>query len=115
MSYPRVNKLDIKKKELMIITLFVLGCIVDHTTTLYGLELPNIIESNPFVLRMITAGVWNVIEVAIILLGTASAYVILRDNSKELVTLSMAALGSVGVVRMYAGYLNITLILGIIS
>ena len=107
--------MDIKKKDLMIITLFVLGCIVDHTTTLYGLQLPNIIESNPLVLRMITAGIWNVIEVAIILLGTASAFAILRDNSKELETLSMATLGSVGVVRMYAGYLNITLILSIIS
>ncbi len=107
--------MNIKKKELTIITLFVLGCIVDHTTTLYGLELPNIIESNSFVLRMINAGVWNVLEVVLILLGTASAYAILRDNSKELVTLSMVALGSVGVVRMYAGYMNITLILGIIS
>ncbi len=107
--------MDIKKKDLMIITLFVLGCIVDHTTTLYGLKHPNIIESNPFVLRMITAGVWNIIEAAIILLGTASAFAILRDNSKELATLSLTALGSVGVVRMYAGYLNITLMLSIIS
>ena len=107
--------MDIKKKELIIITLFVLGCIIDHTTTLYGLKLPNIIESNPFVLWMITAGVWNVIEVAIILLGTAYAFAILRWNSKEQIALLLTALGSVGIVRMYAGYLNITLILSIIS
>jgi hypothetical protein len=107
--------MDIKNRELIIITLFVLGCIVDHITTLYGLKLPTITESNPFVLWMITAGVWNVIEVAIMLLGTASAFAIMRDNSKGLVSLSLVALGSVGIVRMYAGYLNITLILSIIS
>ncbi len=107
--------MDIRKRELTIITLFVLGSIVDHITTYYGLKLPSIVESNPLVIQMIRAGIWNIFEFALIITGAASAFVILRDNSKELVSLSMAALGSVGIIRMYAGLLNIILISNIIS
>ncbi|MBC8223504.1 hypothetical protein H8E65_02875 [Candidatus Bathyarchaeota archaeon] len=107
--------MDIRKRELAIITLFVLGCIVDHITTYYGLKLPSIIESNPLVIELINAGIWNLFELAIIITGAGSAFVILLDSSKELVLLSMAALGSVGIIRMYAGLLNIILISNIIS
>ncbi len=107
--------MNIRKRELIIIALFVLGSTVDHITTYYGLKLPSVIESNPLVLQMIGAGIWNLFEIALILTGVGSAFVILRENSKELVSLSMAALGSVGVIRMYAGALNIILISNIIS
>ena len=107
--------MDIRKRELAIITLFVLGCIVDHITTYYGLKLPSIIELNPLVIQMISAGIWNLFEFALIVTGAGSAFVILLDNSKELVSLAMAALGSVGIIRMYAGLLNIILISNIIS
>ena len=107
--------MDIRKRELTIIALFVLGSLVDHTTTYYGLKLPSIIESNPLVIQMIGAGIWNLFEAALIITGVGSAFVILRDNSRELVSLLMAALGSVGIIRMYAGVLNILLISNIIS
>ncbi len=107
--------MEIRKRELAIITLFILGCIVDHITTYYGLKLPSIIESNPLVIQMISASIWDLFEFTIIVTGAGSAFVILRDNSKELVSLSMAALGSVGIIRMYAGLLNIILISNIIS
>ena len=107
--------MEIRKRELAIITLFVLGCIVDHITTYYGLKLPSIIESNPLVIQMIGAGIWNPFEIALIVTGVGSAFVILLDNSRELVSLSMAALGSVGIIRMYAGVINIILISNIIS
>ena len=106
--------MDIRKRELTIITLFVLGCIVDHITTYYGLKLPFIIESKTIVIQMIGAGIWNLFEFALILMGAGSAFLILWDNSKELVSLSMVALGSVGIIRMYAGLLNIILITNII-
>ena len=101
--------MEIRKRELIVITLFVLGSIVDHTTTYYGLKLPSIVESYPLVIQMIGAGIWNIFEIALILTGVGSAFVILRENSGELVSLSMAGLGSVGVIRMYAGVLNIAL------
>ena len=107
--------MDIRKRELAIVTLFVLGCIVDHTTTYYGLKLPSVIETNPLVTRMISAGIWNLFEIALMVTGAGSAFVILMDNSRELLLLSMAALGSVGIIRMYAGLLNIILISNIIS
>jgi hypothetical protein len=107
--------MEIRKREFTVIFLFVLGCIVDHTTTYYGLKLPTIIESNPLVIQMINAGIWNLFEAVLIMLGAGSAFAILRDNSRELVLLSMVALGSVGVIRMYAGLLNIILISSIIS
>jgi len=107
--------MEIRKRELIFITLFVLGSIVDHTTTYYGLKLPSIIESNPFVIQMIGAGIWNLFEIVLILAGVGSAFVILWDNSKELVSFSMVGLGSVGIIRMYAGVLNIILISNIIN
>ncbi len=107
--------MDIRKRELAIITLFVLGCIVDHITTYYGLKLPSIVESNPLVIQMIDAGIWNLFEIVLILTGVGSAFVILRDNSKELMSFSMVGLGSVGIIRMYAGLLNIILISNIIN
>jgi hypothetical protein len=106
--------MEIRKRELTIIILFVLGCTVDHITTYYGLKIPSIIESNPLVIQLIGAGIWNIFEIALIILGAGSAFMILRDNSRELVSLAMTALGSVGVIRMYAGVLNIILISNII-
>jgi len=102
--------MEIRKRELTIITLFVLGCIVDHITTLYGLKLPSIVELNPFVTQMIRAGIWDLFEIALIISGAGSAFVIVLDSSKQLVSLLMAALGSVGIIRMYVGLLNIILI-----
>jgi hypothetical protein len=107
--------MEIRKRELAIITLFVLGCIVDHIITYYGLKIPSIIESNPLVIQMIGSGIWNLFELVLILTGAGSAFVILRDNSRELVSLSMVGLGSVGIIRMYAGVLNIILVSNIIS
>jgi hypothetical protein len=102
--------MDIRKRELTIIALFVLGCIVDHITTLYGLKLPSIVELNPFVTQMIGAGIWDLFEIVVIIAGLGSAFMILLDNSKQLVSLLMASLGSVGIIRMYAGLSNIILI-----
>jgi len=107
--------MNIRKRELTIITLFVLGCIFDHITTYYGLKFPSIIESNPLVIQMIGTGIWNLFEIALMATGVGSAFVILWDNSRKLVSLSMAGLGSVGIIRMYAGMLNIILISNIIS
>jgi hypothetical protein len=107
--------MEIRKRELTVITIFVLGCILDHITTYYGLKLPTIVESNPLVIQMINAGIWNLFEATLIVLGAGSAFAILRENSRKLLSLSMMALGSVGVIRMYAGLLNIILISNIIS
>jgi predicted Kef-type K+ transport protein len=107
--------MEIRKRELTIIALFVLGSIVDHITTYYGLKLLYIIESNPLVALMISVGIWNIFEIALILTGAGFAFMILRNNSKELISLSMTSLGSVGLLRMYAGILNIILISNMIS
>jgi len=101
---------NIGKAELLAMILFTSGCIVDHITTQYGLSLPTVEEANPVVLFMIGAGVWNVVEILIILLGTTSGFILSGTKSRRMVTMSILALMVVGLVRLYAGVHNIVLI-----
>lgn len=101
---------NIGKAELLAMILFTSGCIVDHVTTYYGVSLPTVEEANPVVLFMIGAGVWHVVEILIILLGTTSGFILSSTRSRGMVTMSILALMVVGLVRLYAGIHNIVLI-----
>ena len=101
---------NIGKAELLAMILFTSGCIVDHITTYYGVSLPTVKETNPVVLFMIGAGVWHVVEILIILLGTTSGFILSGTKSRNLVTMLVFTLMTVGIVRLYAGVHNIVLI-----
>lgn len=98
------------KAELLAMIVFTSGCIVDHITTYYGLSMPMVKEANPVVLLMIGAGVWNVVEILIIAMGTTSGFILSSTKSRRMVTMSILALMGVGLVRLYAGVHNIVLI-----
>ena len=98
------------KAELLAMIVFTSGCIVDHITTYYGLSMPMVKEANPVVLLMIGAGVWNVVEILIIAMGTTSGFILSSTKSRRMVTMSILALMVVGLVRLYAGVHNIVLI-----
>jgi hypothetical protein len=101
---------NIGKAELLAMIVFTSGCIVDHITTYYGLSMPTIKEANPVVLLMIGAGIWNVVEILIIAMGTTSGFILSSTKSRRIVTMSIFALMAVGLVRLYAGVNNIVLI-----
>ena len=106
---------SIGKAELLMMTVFTSGCIVDHITTFYGLSLPTIVEVNPVVLMLIGSGVWHVVEVLIIAAGIFSGLVASSSKSRILIAFSMISLAMVGLVRLYAGIHNIVLISNIAS
>ena len=101
------------KAELLAMIVFTSGCIVDHITTYYGLSMPMVKEANPVVLLMIGAGVWNVVEILIIAMGTTSGFILSSTKSRRMVTMSILALMVVGLVRLYAGVHNIVLIINV--
>ena len=101
---------NIGKAELLAMIVFTSGCIVDHITTYYGLSMPTIKEANPVVLLMIGAGIWNVVEILIIAMGTTSGFILSNTKSRRMVMISILTLIVVGLVRIYAGVHNIVLI-----
>jgi hypothetical protein len=103
-------KNNVGKAELLAMMLFTTGCIVDHVTTYYGLSLPTIEEANPVVLFMIGSGIWNAVEILVIVMGNSSGVLLSGSKSRGIITMSIATLVAVGLVRLYAGVHNIALI-----
>lgn len=108
-----MNNFDhqIGKAELLSMMVFTAGCIVDHVTTYYGLTFPTIEELNPVVLMMIGSGLWNIVEVTLIILGNGSGFIISGSKSKIMTTFSITALFFVGLIRLFVGFHNINIIL----
>ncbi len=104
---------QISRKELAILTVLVfsLGCILDHLTTVYGVTLSNIAESNPVVLRLMEFGVWSMTEALVILMGTILGVTIGRAEESKLKGFSMTVLATVGFTRFIAAFNNLALII----
>lgn len=105
---------QIEKAELLSMTVFTVGCIVDHVTTYYGLSIPTVEEINPVVLLLIGSGIWNLVEIILIAAGNVSGLVISGLKSKIMVSCSITSLLTVGFVRLYAGFHNMMIIFNII-
>jgi hypothetical protein len=105
---------QIGKAELLSMMVFTVGCIVDHVTTYYGLTLPTVEEINPVVLLMIGSGIWNLVEIVLIIAGNGSGLAVSGSKSKMMITFSMTSLLIVGIVRLYAGFHNMILIFNIV-
>jgi len=103
-------KNNVGRAELLAMMLFTTGCIVDHVTTYYGLSLPTIEEANPVVLFMIGSGIWNAVEILVIVMGNSSGVLLSGSKSRGILMMSIASLVAVGLVRLYAGVHNIALI-----
>ena len=104
---------QIGKTELLSMTVFTVGCIMDHVTTYYGLSFPAIKEINPMVLILIGSGSWNLVEVALMILGNGSGFIASNSKSEMTIAFSMTALLFVGVVRLLAGFHNMIVICSI--
>lgn len=102
------------KIEIAAVLIFVLGCSYDHLTTAYGLMLPNIIETNAVVVFLMRYGIWHLVEIIIITAGIGLGYVAFSSKADEILYLSSIALTSGGLVRLFAGIQNLTIILNII-
>ena len=89
--------------------IFTSGCVLDHVTTYYGLSLPTINEANQFVLYLIGANIWNIVELLMLILGNSLVIVKFGSESNR-ITIMAVALTSVGIIRLFVGVHNILLI-----
>ncbi len=106
---------NIGKVELLAMMIFTTGLIVDHITTYYGLLVPSIEESNPLVLFMIGAGIWNAVDILILMIGNGSGFILSGAKSRGIMTMLIVTLMAAGLVRLIAGVHNIMLISNIVS
>ncbi len=105
---------QIGKAELLSMTVFTVGCTVDHVTTYYGLSIPTVKEINPVVLLLIGSGLWNLVEIILIAAGNGSGLVISGSKSKIMITCSITALLTAGIIRLSAGFHNMMIIFNIV-
>jgi len=98
------------KAKLLSMTFFTVGCIVDHVTTLYGLSLPNVMETNPVVILLIGSGIWNLIDFIFVAAVNGSGLVIFGSKSKILIAFSITILLMSGIIRLCAGVNNMMVI-----
>jgi hypothetical protein len=101
---------NIGKAELLAMMIFTTGCIVDHITTYYGLSVPTIEEANPVVLFMIGTGIWNAVDILIIVMGNSTGFILSGEKSRGIMTMLIVTLVVAGLVRMVAGVHNIMLV-----
>lgn len=117
LSHPRSflrgigHQISGNKPAILTVLVFSLGCILDHLTTVYGVSLSNIAESNPVVLRLMEFGVWSMTEVLVILMGTILGVTICRAEESKLKDFSMTVLATVGFTRFIAAFNNFALII----
>lgn len=112
-SLVRALRRHISRNNLAMLALLVfsLGCGFDHLTTVYGISLPNITESNPVVLHLMELGVWSETETLVILLGMLFGITIGRAEENKFKDLSMTVLATVGCTRFLAAFNNLALII----
>ena len=104
---------QVGKAELLSMTVFTVGCVMDHVTTFYGIFIPAIKEVNPVVLMLIGSGSWNLVEVILMILGNGSGFFASNTKSEWMIVFSMTALLITGTVRLWAGFHNMIVICSI--
>jgi len=105
---------QVGKRALFTMMVFTAGSIVDHVTTYYGLTLPNVIELNQVVLMMIGSGVWNLVEVSLLIIGNINGFFVSDSKSEIMAVFSMTLLLLVGIVRLFAGFHNMMVIFNVV-
>lgn len=93
--------------------IFTSGCVLDHVTTYYGLSLPTIEEANQFVLFMIGADIWAIVELLLLVVGNSLVIVKFGSDSKG-ITIMAVTLTAVGFIRLFVGVHNILLITNVL-
>ncbi len=96
--------------EVTALAVFTLGCIFDHFTTAYGLTQPNIMETNINVLFLIENNLWHLLETLVVAAGVISGMLIVRGESGSIMRYLIIAQFVVGLIRLYAGFHNISVI-----
>jgi hypothetical protein len=100
---------------LCVVAFFAVGCLLDHVTTSYGLGSPAFTETNPLVNALLEQGTWHAIEIFIITIGVGLGLRSLSSMSGESSSLYLGMLTFAGLIRLFAGFQNLGVILQVIT
>jgi hypothetical protein len=100
---------------LCIVAFFAVSCLLDHVTTSYGLGSPAFNETNSLVNALLEQGTWHAIEILIITIGVGLGLRSLSSMPKESSSLYLGMLTLAGLIRLFAGFQNLGVILQVIT
>lgn len=98
------------KALLLMVVFFSLGCVFDHLTTAYGINLSGLAEMNPIVLLLMKYDVWHEIEILVITTAICYGILVVSLRSSLASDISMKALMVSGLIRFCVGFQNLTII-----
>ncbi len=101
--------------KICIVAFFAMGCLFDHLTTSYGLSLSTFVETNPIVTSLVEQGIWNVIEILTITAGVCYGLYSLCSTKGGAAALSLRVLTFAGLIRFFAGFQNLSVILQVMG
>ena len=112
-TYHRVKSvLQVTVPEIIVYTIMVIGFLGDQLTTRIAFNIPWIVESNYYVVRLMTRGLWLPLDVVLAILSVSAHLAMQRvfKMKSSWVTLSLPL--AYGLVKFSAAVWNILLIFG---
>jgi hypothetical protein len=91
--------------------MLILGTLGDHVSTIIALTRPYIYESNPFTLWLMERGLWLPFDAALVALGIAVPYLILRRTDRDYFKALLIYPFLHGLIRLGASLWNFSLII----
>jgi hypothetical protein len=100
---------QLSNKEKLSYSLLIVGVLLDHFTTLIGINSFNLIESNPIANSLIQNSSWLLIDFVLLIFILVLSIYLIHSNRKNFYWIYLYSLVG-GMFRLYVSLLNLNLI-----
>ena len=90
--------------------MLIVGTLGDHISTMIAIQRPYIYEANPYTVKLMEMGLWLPVDLALIALGIAIPYFLIRKTGREEFRALLAYQLVHGLIRLAACVWNFSLI-----